>query len=272
MVVSDPRRPGRRHRGACQPQRRAPPAGWIRLEDLAACLPCRSRPTSDTQRERMPTALPMVETVVRTMARTAVDNEKYFGDLDSVVGDGDFGYSLARGFEMVLEELDGSTAPTSAPSSRRSGSSSPAAAAAPRARSGAPASCAPARPPAPDRARPRGQVVAMLRAAIEGIKERGGADARRQDAARRARPADRRDRGGAGGRAPAPRRRSRPRRRPPTRGQAEPPPVIANRGRASYTGERSIGTPRRRAPSRSRVMFEALPSVGAAPGAAEWPS
>jgi dihydroxyacetone kinase/dihydroxyacetone kinase-like protein len=44
-----------------------------------------------------------VEFVVRTIAQTAVDNEKYFGDLDSVVGDGDFGYSLARGFEKVLE-------------------------------------------------------------------------------------------------------------------------------------------------------------------------
>lgn len=48
-----------------------------------------------------------VELVVQTIARTAVDNEKYFGDLDAVVGDGDFGYSLARGFEKVLEGWDG---------------------------------------------------------------------------------------------------------------------------------------------------------------------
>jgi len=40
------------------------------------------------------------------MAQTAVDNEKYFGDLDAVVGDGDFGYSLARGFEKVLLDWD----------------------------------------------------------------------------------------------------------------------------------------------------------------------
>ena len=44
-----------------------------------------------------------VELVVRTIAQTAVDNETYFCELDSVVGDGDFGYSLARGFEKVLE-------------------------------------------------------------------------------------------------------------------------------------------------------------------------
>ncbi|WP_345761125.1 dihydroxyacetone kinase subunit DhaL [Diaminobutyricibacter sp. McL0608] len=47
------------------------------------------------------------EFVVRTIAQTAVDNEKYFGDLDSVVGDGDFGFSLARGFEIVLNDWDG---------------------------------------------------------------------------------------------------------------------------------------------------------------------
>ena len=52
------------------------------------------------------TALQQVELVVRTIAQTAVDNEKYFGDLDAVVGDGDFGYSLARGFEKVLEGWD----------------------------------------------------------------------------------------------------------------------------------------------------------------------
>jgi dihydroxyacetone kinase phosphoprotein-dependent L subunit len=46
------------------------------------------------------------EFVVRTIAQTAVDNEKYFGDLDSVVGDGDFGFSLARGFEIVLNDWD----------------------------------------------------------------------------------------------------------------------------------------------------------------------
>ena len=47
-----------------------------------------------------------VDLVVRTIAQTAIDNEKYFGDLDSVVGDGDFGYSLARGFEKVIEGWD----------------------------------------------------------------------------------------------------------------------------------------------------------------------
>src|SRR5450759_202082 len=56
-----------------------------------------------------------IELVVRTMAQTAVDNETYFSELDAVVGDGDFGYSLARGFEIVLatwDDLDRSDAAT----------------------------------------------------------------------------------------------------------------------------------------------------------------
>ncbi len=47
-----------------------------------------------------------VDFAVRVIAQTVVDNEKYFGELDSVVGDGDFGYSLARGFEMVLRDWE----------------------------------------------------------------------------------------------------------------------------------------------------------------------
>ena len=51
-------------------------------------------------------SLSTVEAIVRSMAKTAIENEKYFCELDSVVGDGDFGFSLARGFEKVLEEFD----------------------------------------------------------------------------------------------------------------------------------------------------------------------
>ncbi len=50
--------------------------------------------------------LPDVERVVKDVSQTIVDNETYFGDLDAVVGDGDFGFSLARGFEIVLADWD----------------------------------------------------------------------------------------------------------------------------------------------------------------------
>ena len=52
------------------------------------------------------TSLSRAELVVRTIAQTAVDNETYFCELDAVVSDGDFGYSLARGFEIVISDWD----------------------------------------------------------------------------------------------------------------------------------------------------------------------
>ena len=53
-----------------------------------------------------PSCQSVVEQIVRTIAGTVVANETRFSELDSVVGDGDFGFSLARGFEKVLAELD----------------------------------------------------------------------------------------------------------------------------------------------------------------------
>ena len=47
-----------------------------------------------------------VEFVMATVTATILDNETYFGELDAVVGDGDFGYSLARGFEILRDEWD----------------------------------------------------------------------------------------------------------------------------------------------------------------------
>ena len=120
-------------------------------------------------------SLPAVELVVRTIAETAIANETYFCQLDSVVGDGDFGYSLARGFEKVLEGFDGLDRSSSGAflkkvgltiASRVGGTSGPiwgtaflragSAAGAKTALSGA-------------------DVVAMLRAAVAGIQARGGA-------------------------------------------------------------------------------------------------
>ena len=40
----------------------------------------------------MTTDIADIEFVVRVIAETTVKNETYFGELDSVVGDGDFGY------------------------------------------------------------------------------------------------------------------------------------------------------------------------------------
>src|SRR4030095_3891533 len=50
------------------------------------------------------TSLEGTELVVRTIADTAIQNEKYFAELDGVCGDGDFGISLASGFTKVVEQ------------------------------------------------------------------------------------------------------------------------------------------------------------------------
>ncbi|CAM3431026.1 dihydroxyacetone kinase subunit DhaL [Occultella aeris] len=47
-----------------------------------------------------------VDLVLRTMARTIVDNAEEFAQLDAVAGDGDFGFSLRNGFEVVGSDLD----------------------------------------------------------------------------------------------------------------------------------------------------------------------
>jgi len=47
-----------------------------------------------------------VESAVRTMARVAIENERYFCDLDGELGDADFGKSLATGFNAILVDFD----------------------------------------------------------------------------------------------------------------------------------------------------------------------
>src|ERR1700759_4408346 len=121
-------------------------------------------------------AVRQTEVVVRTIAETAVANEKYFGDLDSVVGDGDFGYSLARGFEKLLEgwdEIDRTDAGTFLKrsgmviASRIGGTSGPLWGTA-FLRAGTAAG--------KNDELSGADVVAMLRAAIDGIKARGQAE------------------------------------------------------------------------------------------------
>ncbi|MCK5625719.1 dihydroxyacetone kinase subunit L [Candidatus Bathyarchaeota archaeon] len=49
-------------------------------------------------------SLNAIELIVKAMADTAIANEKYLSDLDGVVGDADFGLSLATGFQIVLNQ------------------------------------------------------------------------------------------------------------------------------------------------------------------------
>jgi dihydroxyacetone kinase phosphoprotein-dependent L subunit len=170
-----------------------------------------------------------------------VDNEKYFGELDAVVGDGDFGYSMARGFERVLQDWDsfdrtdiGTFLKKIAVvvTSRIGGTSGPIWGTA-LLRAGATAGTA--------QQLEAEQVVAMLRAAAEGIKARGKAELGEKtllDALvpmtdtieeQVAADVDAATVLGAAARS--------------ARSSAEATrEMLARRGRASYSGERSIGT------------------------------
>ena len=183
-----------------------------------------------------------VEFVVHVIAQTAVDNEKYFGDLDSVVGDGDFGYSLARGFEIVLADwdtLDRTDAGTflqkiaTLITSRIGGTSGPIWGTA-FLRAGGVAK--------KSETLDGTVIVEILTAAIEGVKARGGAEVGEKTLLDAVVPM--RDTiailvaQGAGDQVVLDAAATT------ARTSAEATSVLqARRGRASYTGERSIGSP-----------------------------
>lgn len=50
--------------------------------------------------------LPEIEKAIQSVAATALRNEKYFSELDAAAGDADFGVSLASGFKVVESDWD----------------------------------------------------------------------------------------------------------------------------------------------------------------------
>ena len=262
LVVSSLGDPGGERTLVLANRSRATPGAWITLADLASLLPS-SNPSPGAAAATLPAQgavmsadLADVEAVVRTIATVAVDNEKYFGDLDAVVGDGDFGYSMARGFELVLQGWDdfdradiGAFLKKIAIviTSRIGGTSGPIWGTA-FLRAGMAAGAA-------DRLEPA-QIVAMLRAAIEGIKARGKSDVGDKTLLDALVPAvdTIEEQIGAGHDAAATLRAAAATAR--SRADATRS-MQAMRGRASYTGERSVGTLDAGAVAVA-VMFEAL--------------
>jgi dihydroxyacetone kinase-like protein len=183
--------------------------------------------------------------VVRTIAQTAVDNEGAFGDLDAVAGDGDFGFSLARGFEIVLADWD--TLDQASPSeflkkvalviSKRVGGTS-----------GPLWGTAFLRAAGAVKDRPEldaADAVAMLRAAAEGIKMRGKSDLGDKTLLDALIPmTDALEQRLADGESPASAAELAGLAASKARAAADATtPMQARRGRQSYTGERSIGSP-----------------------------
>jgi dihydroxyacetone kinase-like protein len=190
----------------------------------------------------MTSSLDTTEFIVRTIAQTCVDNEKYFGDLDSVVGDGDFGYSLARGFEQVLahwDEYDRDDAGTFllkvalAISSRIGGTSGPIWGTA-FMRAG---TALKGRDPISG-----AELVEALRASVEGIKKRGNSDVGDKTLLDALVPSiDALDVSVAAGESTA---LAMQKVAVAARSAADATSSLkAMRGRASYSGDRSIGSP-----------------------------
>jgi len=181
-------------------------------------------------------ALDRAELLVKVIAQTAVDNEKYFCELDAVVGDGDFGYSLARGFENVLstwdeleyEDAGGLLKKVAIVLTKRIGGTSGPIWGTAFLRAGAALSGKPELSDA--------DVIAALRAAIEGIKQRGKSDLGDKTLRDALVPAvDTLERDLGAGSATALEHAAATARETAeaTKG------MLAQRGRASYTGERS---------------------------------
>ena len=197
-----------------------------------------------------------VERVVKVLAETVVANETYFGDLDAVVGDGDFGYSMARGYEIVLsdwDQLDRSDIATFLKkvaviiTSRIGGTSGPIWGTG-FLRAGSTAAGA--------SSLDGQQIVAMLRAAIDGIKARGGADVGDKTLLDALVPATDaiEEQATAGASAADSLRAAATAARSAAEGTKQ---MLAKKGRAAYTGERSIGTLDAGAVAVA-VLFEAL--------------
>lgn len=200
-----------------------------------------------------------VELAVRTIAETAVANETYFGELDAVVGDGDFGYSMARGFEIVVADFDtydrtdiGTFLKKVAVviTSRIGGTSGPIWGTA-FLRAGVAAT---------GKTELTGEdVVAMLRASIDGIKQRGNSDIGDKTLLDALQPAV--DELEAAIEQGEPGKVCLQRTAVVARERAEATrEMLAKRGRASYTGERSIGTLDAGAVGVA-VMFERLAEI-----------
>lgn len=256
LVVTSLGDPGGERTAVLANRSRATPGDWITLADLASVPPCSPRAHSNPGAAMSTASLGDVEFVVRTIATVAVDNEKYFGDLDAVVGDGDFGYSMARGFELVIQgwgDFDRTDIGTFLKkiavviTSRIGGTSGPIWGTA-FLRAGVTAGAAAKLEPA--------QIVAMLRASIEGIKARGRSDVGDKTLLDALVPAvdTIEDQIGLGHDAATALRATAV----TAREQAEATrPMQAMRGRAAYTGERSIGSLDAGAVAVA-VMFEAL--------------
>ncbi|MEJ2601227.1 MAG: dihydroxyacetone kinase subunit DhaL [Anaerolineales bacterium] len=197
-----------------------------------------------------------VEFVVRVIADTVLENEAYFSELDGVVGDGDFGYSIARGFEKVLQEWDNMAHSLPGNFLKKVSSAIVGAVGGVSGTIWGTAFLRAGMTLGTKTEITRPDVIAMFRSAIEGMKKRGNSDLGDKTLLDALIPAvDTLEEAFNEGKettvaldeaAAVARERAEATR-----------PMIAKRGRAAYTGERSIGTLDAGAVAMA-VLFEAV--------------
>jgi len=176
--------------------------------------------------------------VVRVIADTVLENEAYFSELDGVVGDGDFGYSIARGFEKVLQEWDNMDHSLPGNFLKKVSSAIVSAVGGVSGTLWGTAFLRAGMTLGTKTEITRPDVIAMFRSAIEGMKKRGNSDLGDKTLLDALIPAvDTLEKAFNAGK--------------------ETRPMIAKRGRAAYTGERSIGTLDAGAVAMA-VLFEAV--------------
>jgi len=197
-----------------------------------------------------------LEFVVKTIADTVLANEAYFSELDGVVGDGDFGYSIARGFEKVLGEWDNIDRSLPGNFLKKVSSLIISAVGGVSGTIWGTAFLRAGMTMGNKETITPEDIIAMFRSAIEGIKKRGNSDLGDKTLLDALIPAvDALEKALAEGKSGS---EALDEAAVVARARAEATrPMLAKRGRAAYTGERSIGTLDAGAVAMA-VLFEAV--------------
>lgn len=197
-----------------------------------------------------------LEFVIKTIADTVLENEAYFSELDGVVGDGDFGYSIARGFEKVLGEWDNIDRSLPGNFLKKISSLFISAVGGVSGTIWGTAFLRAGMAMGTKEAISQEDIVPMFRSAIEGIKKRGNSDLGDKTLLDALIPAvDALEKAFSEGKSGS---AALEEAAVVARETAEATrPMLAKRGRAAYTGERSIGTLDAGAVAMA-VLFEAV--------------
>ena len=174
---------------------------------------------------------------LRAMAEAMQENREHLTQLDAAIGDADHGTNMSRGFEAALERLDGANSPSEALKAvsmalinKVGGASGPLYGTA----------FLRAAPELGDEVSPP-EAAAALEAALDGVKQRGKAEAGEKTMVDALEPAALAARRAADGGAASVAEALRAAADAAREGAETTEPMTATKGRASYLGARSAG-------------------------------